>query len=140
MPDVVQRDLLILATDLDRDILAKAEKGHYPLERLTDIPAEYRAGVERGEGSFSFSPQIRSMVRFRELNLLADWPIKGQFDVIFCRNVMIYFDDETQSRIWTRFAEHITPDGTLCIGHSERVGSEHGFVLSGQTIYRRGRS
>ena len=139
IPDAAQRDILILATDLDGDILARGEAGVYPAERLMDIPVEYRGGVERSshDSGFSFSPAIRTMIRFKELNLLSDWPIRNKFDLIFCRNVMIYFDDETQSRIWARFAQQMTPDASLCIGHSERVGNEHPFELVGQTIYRR---
>jgi chemotaxis protein methyltransferase CheR len=86
----------------------------------------------------SVTPEMRRLVSFRELNLIGHWPMKGQFDVIFCRNVVIYFDDETQARVWSRFAELMVPGGTLFIGHSERVqGPAAGlFTSTGTTAYR----
>ena len=74
---------------------------------------------------------------FRELNLIGDWPMKGKFDVIFCRNVVIYFDEPTQERIWSRFAPALVPGGTLYIGHSERVSGPAAsqFETTGLTTY-----
>ena len=82
---------------------------------------------------------LRALVSFRELNLVGNWPMKGKFDVIFCRNVVIYFDEATQERIWTRFADLLPPDGLLCIGHSERVAGAalSLFTPAATTAYRR---
>jgi chemotaxis protein methyltransferase CheR len=82
---------------------------------------------------------MRQIVRFRLLNLLGDWPIKGKFDFIFCRNVMIYFDNPTKERLVKRFGEVLAPGGFLYIGHSERVTgpAANDFQLVGPTIYRR---
>jgi chemotaxis protein methyltransferase CheR len=119
-------------------MVTRGESGRYPLTRLADILAAYRDGVVRDANGFGFTPQVRGLVRFRELNLIGDWPLRGRFDLIFCRNVMIYFDDQTQNRIWGRFAQSLQPGGTLCIGHSERVDTEqHPFSLVGQTVYSR---
>jgi len=138
--DAPQRDMLILASDLDPEMVADGLAARYPATRLADIPVAYRDLVERPsrDDTFTFSQTVRNLIRFRELNLIGPWPLHGKFDVIFCRNVMIYFDEETQNRIWGRFADVIAPGGTLCIGHSERIDlGQHPFDLVGQTIYRR---
>ncbi|MGZ5927153.1 MAG: CheR family methyltransferase [Rhizomicrobium sp.] len=139
--DAGQRDLLILASDLDPEMVARGTAGRYPIARLEDIPTAYRDGIVREGregGSFSFLPSVLNLIRFRELNLIGDWPVHGPFDVVFCRNVMIYFDEETQNKIWKRFARLMPPGAILCIGHSERIDTAmHPFDLVGQTIYRR---
>ena len=84
------------------------------------------------------SDEVRALVTFNELNLIGDWPMKGQFSAIFCRNVAIYFDDDTQSRLWSRFAPLLPVGGMLYIGHSERVtgpAAAH-FAPDGITTYR----
>jgi chemotaxis protein methyltransferase CheR len=143
MPDAGERDILILASDIDPDMLARAQDGRYPIERLGDIPTRLRSrqiSVDSAYGTqqFSFSDTVRNLIRFRHLNLLKEWPIRGQFDVIFCRNVMIYFDQPTQEDIWTRFCGKLVPGGQLYIGHSERV-TVPGLPLTlvTQTGYRR---
>jgi CheY-like chemotaxis protein len=79
---------------------------------------------------------LRGWSAFRELNLIGDWPMKGRFDVIFCRNVVIYFDDTTQEKVWNRFTPLMAPGGTLYIGHSERVsGAGAPLHTSGLTTY-----
>ena len=80
---------------------------------------------------------VRSHVTFNELNLIGSWPMRGQFDVIFCRNVVIYFEEDTQALIWRRFKEVMTPDARLYIGHSERIDVP-GFESAGLTIYKVG--
>jgi len=139
MPDAAKHDVLILASDIDPDMIAKAKLASYPAARLADIPAVMRTGIEtdRGDERFHFGESVKRLVRFRRLNLLRPWPMRGSFQAIFCRNVMIYFDQPTQNDIWSRFAQQLVPNGHLYIGHSERIASdEQPFVLTGQTIYR----
>ena len=142
-PDVAELDVRVLATDIDPDMLRRGNTGIYPVSQMGDIPLEMRRRWFRplpgSSGSdLEAGEDLRELVRFRELNMLREWPMKGSFDIIFCRNVMIYFDDETQNTVWGRFARILRPGGTLCIGHSERISvGNHPFELVGQTIYRR---
>ena len=135
-------DLKILATDIDSTVLATAKSGEYGLERIQSIPESYQKKfVEYDKlkpNVAIMSPKIRNMITFKELNLMQNWPMKGPMDVIFCRNVMIYFDKETQMQLLDRMAELLTPNGILFVGHSEtpfRLTDR--FKLVGQTIYRR---
>ena len=91
-----------------------------------------------GDMAWSVGEDLRKMVAFRELNLIGAWPMKGPFDVIFCRNVVIYFEEETQARVWSRFKPLLTPEGRLYIGHSERLNgpAATAFVSDGLTTYR----
>jgi chemotaxis protein methyltransferase CheR len=142
MPDAADYDVLVLASDIDPDILSRAKGATYPGARLADIPPELRGRnietfTDNGERRFKFADPVRKLIRFNILNLLQPWPIKGKFDAIFCRNVMIYFDQDTQDRIWGGFARHLQPSGHLYIGHSERIAIDsQPFALVGQTIYR----
>ena len=141
MPDAGEHDILILASDLDPNMLERAEIGLYTAAQVEPIPAELRRkciAAARGDGAMGFevTAPVRKLVRFRELNLLDSWPMRSGFDVIFCRNVMIYFDEETQNGIWKRFAKVLEPDGVLCIGHSERIAASMPFELVAQTSYR----
>ena len=134
-------DFRILATDLDTNVLATGKAGVYPEARAADIPAEMRQGAFARKGQqVEFSPQIKAMIAFRQLNLLHSWPFKGPFDAIFCRNVLIYFDAETKAGLVQRYAESLTEDGVLYLGHSESLLGEHPLLISeGRTIYRRRR-
>lgn len=132
----------IIATDLDTNVLAKAQAGVYPVDRLEKMPRDMvRQFFLRGSGSRSglamVRPELRDMISFRQLNLLGDtWDVEGPLDAIFCRNVMIYFDKDTQLRILERFAPLLRPDGLLFAGHSESL--QHAaalFKLHGQTVY-----
>lgn len=141
MPDIAERDVLILATDIDTNMVAHGREGVYGASQSSNVPPDLRAkwmvSGGRNDGT-RMAPAARALVRFNELNLLGPWPMKGAFRMIFCRNVMIYFDEETQNRIWDRFTEHLEPGGTLFIGHSERVPmDQHPFDLVGQTTYRK---
>jgi chemotaxis protein methyltransferase CheR len=93
----------------------------------------------RDRRAFRVCEAARSLVAFRELNLNGpSWPMKGPFDAIFCRNVVIYFDEPTQERVWSRFAPLVAPGGRLYVGHSERVGSnDHRVRERGLTAYRK---
>ena len=103
-------------------------------------PALRQLWSEDRAGKATIAPEAQAIVRFRPLNLLGDWPMAGRFEVIFCRNVMIYFDQPTKERLVSRFAERLAPGGYLYIGHSERVTGPAATLLQpvGPTIYRKG--
>ncbi len=132
----------IIATDIDTNVLAAGANGVYGMDRLDKLaPERARRFFLRGrgaqEGFARVRPELRQMISFKPLNLLAEsWPIKGQFDVIFCRNVMIYFDKPTQGKILSRFAPLMKPDGLLFAGHSENfLYVSDAFKLRGKTVY-----
>lgn len=136
--------ILALASDISVNALAGARAAQYPASALEALPEALRrawciAGAGAGEPQLAIDPAIQAMVRFRELNLMGEWPMQRPFDVIFCRNVMIYFDGPTKDRLLERFARHLLPGGYLYIGHSERVSGRAGELLDpvGPTIYRR---
>jgi chemotaxis protein methyltransferase CheR len=140
--DMARQDVKILATDIDTDILAKASRGEYSADALENIPdpfCRYFQPIEDSNGAtIKVAPDVRSLVTFRQLNLMEAWPIKGPFDAIFCRNVMIYFDTPTKTKLIDRYTRLIKPGGWLYIGHSESlIGSHPGLKLMGRTIYRR---
>lgn len=142
LPEAAELDVRILATDIDPNMVAQGHEGVYSEEALEPAPATlWRKYFNRADrGQWSAGPQLRRLVAFRELNLIGDWPMKGKFDVIFCRNVVIYFDDATQERVWNRFTPLMNPGATLYIGHSERVsGAAAGRLqTSGLTTYQLG--
>ncbi|MBZ0105593.1 MAG: chemotaxis protein CheR [Sulfuricella denitrificans] len=132
----------IVATDLDTHVLAKAEAGIYPLERLEKLPADtvkrfFLKGAGKSEDHAEIRPELRDMITFRQINLLHDhWPLRPPFDAIFCRNVMIYFDKPTQLRILQKFVPLLRPDGLLFAGHSESFHHATAyFKLIGNTVY-----
>ncbi len=137
---IATQDIVALASDLADHAVTAAKKGVYPSGSMDAVPEELRsAWCERRDDSLSISPEPRRLVRFRQLNLLREWPFTGLFDVIFCRNVMIYFDDQTKEQLVARFARQLQPGGFLYIGHSERVSGEANAYLrcAGPTIYQR---
>src|SRR5262249_28845884 len=87
--------------------------------------------------TWRMAPEARSLIAFKQLNLIGDWPMKKRFDVLFCRNVVIYFDEPTQVKLWKRFAGQLAPQGRLYVGHSERV-SDSASESDGQPMYRWG--
>ena len=134
------RDLRLLATDVSPSILAKARTGRYPADGIRQVPAPLAAAwLRRTEAGMEIDPAIRRAISFLPLNLLGEWPIKGQFDAIFCRNVMIYFDEPTKARLQARLADRLAPGGTLYIGHSERLSANVAprFQLVGRTIFHK---
>lgn len=136
-------DARVLATDLSPRALAVGEAGVYPLERLKGLSDARRRrwfslGTGENAGKARVSSALRSPVVFRQLNLLREWPMRGPFDAIFCRNVAIYFDTQTKQRLFARFSKLLAPGGHLFIGHSESLlGVCDSFEHVGRTIYRR---
>lgn len=133
----------ILATDIDTQVLAKAEAGVYPLERVSGLSAErlkrfFLRGKGPQAGYVRLRPELRRLISFKPLNLLADsWSLKGPFDAVFCRNVMIYFDKPTQGQILSRFVPLLKPSGLLFAGHSENLSFvTRDFSLIGKTVYQ----
>ncbi len=138
--DIARRDLRLLASDIATHALTKARAATYRAEDIKAVPDELSRAWTRTTGDeTTIAPEVQQLARFRSLNLLGDWPMQGQFDVIFCRNVMIYFDNPTKERLVERFAEKLVPGGWLYIGHSERVTGPALDQLStmGPTIYRK---
>lgn len=138
--DLARRDLRVLASDIAPHALQKAAGATYAAKDLKPVPQDLRRlWTAEQHGHVTLAEPPRSIVRFRALNLLGEWPIRGRFDVIFCRNVMIYFDAATNERLVRRFAEALLPGGHLYIGHSERVTGSAADLLElvGPTIYRR---
>lgn len=132
----------IIASDLDTQVLAKAEAGIYPLASIEKLSGEmvkrfFLKGTGKQSGFVRVRPELRAMITFRQVNLLdSNWPVRGPLDAIFCRNVMIYFDKQTQLRILERFAPLLHPDGLLFAGHSESLHhAAHLFKLRGKTVY-----
>jgi chemotaxis protein methyltransferase CheR len=143
IPDWERWDIRILATDLDTEVLAQCEAASYKEDRLAGMP---RPRVERffnrsGVGAsvrYQVKPELQRMVSFRQLNLIHPWPMKGPLDVIFCRNVIIYFDKETQRDLFRRMVPLQRPGDLLFLGHSESLFQvSEAWELIGKNIYRR---
>lgn len=144
-PRIGQTDFKILATDIDPAILKKAQAALYRADEIDGVPDSFFRPPDilrkpNGQDGFiSVSDEARSLVTFGIVNLISDLPFSGAFNVIFCRNVAIYFDRPTQQLVWSRFAKLLPPDGKLFIGHSERIGKTDRPDLEpdGITIYRK---
>jgi len=135
-------DVKLLATDIDSKVVATAAEGVYAAERFKGVPSERVRNWFRqpaGRPGFSeASEELKQLITFKQLNLLDPWPMKGPFDVIFCRNVVIYFDKDTQRRLFDRMADLQEPGGWLFIGHSENLlNVTRRYKLVGRTVYRR---
>ncbi len=133
-------NIKILATDLDSDVLAKARQGEYPIADIEQLPRNYLSNFLRNKGQETgqVKDNIRQMIQFNLLNLLGPWPMKHQFDVVFCRNVVIYFNKETQRELFDRIADTMVDGGYLFIGHSETLhGMTERFENVGRTIYQK---
>ena len=141
--DIDRHDVRILATDIDTEVIGKGARGEYPANSIDEVPKTYReffqpVGGDRTSENVMVGRDIRSLVTFRRLNLMESWPFTGNFDAIFCRNVMIYFDGPTKTALVERFTQKLKPGGWLYIGHSESlIGSHPGLRLIGRTTYRR---
>lgn len=141
--DFARWDLRILATDLDTDMVAKGAAGRYRAADAEGIPpdlaAKYTDEVATPSGAeIRMRDALKQMIAFKQLNLMGEWPMRGPFDAIFCRNVMIYFDHPTKAKLVDRYAQMLRPDGWLYIGHSESLSKvSDRFQLVGRTAYRR---
>ncbi len=134
-------DIKVLATDLDTNVVAHAKRGVYQDDRIESID-EGRSRkwfLRDANGSeVRVKRSLQELITFKPLNLLERWPMKGPFDVIFCRNVVIYFDKETQRKLFNRYADMLAPGGYLFIGHSENLHKVcNRFESLGKTIYRK---
>ena len=134
----------VLGTDIDTDVLQTAQSGIYRMDRAASLAPErlrkhFLRGSGANEGLVSMRPELRTLVRFGQLNLQSPvWPAQERYDVIFCRNVVIYFDREVQKKLLARFADLLAPGGLLMVGHSESFPSTHaGFRSCGRTAYER---
>lgn len=142
LPEAANYDIKILATDIDPNMIATGIAGEYDSALMTDIPPElgrrWFTQAKDRPGFFTAGPELRSLISFKKLNLIGDWPMQGKFQAIFCRNVVIYFDDETKNQIWDRMLRLLDNQGALYIGHSERIGgpAEKQLRSDGITTYR----
>lgn len=136
-------DVRIIATDLDSNVVKTGKDGIYPMSRIEGVLDKYKKRwIKRGKGDKSdfvkMSSELQSIITFKQLNLLGVWPITGPLDVIFCRNVVIYFDKETQKVLFDRYANILNPDTHLFIGHSENMFNVcNRFRSIGNTIYQK---
>jgi chemotaxis protein methyltransferase CheR len=142
----VQTRLRVLATDLSTKALAQAASGVYKMERVAGIPMEilrrhFQKGLGAQAGTARISPRIRSLIEYRQLNFLEATDLNERFDVIFCRNVMIYFDHDVQQQVVSLLERHLLPGGHLFISHSESLnGITHGLRWVAPAVYQRSRS
>ncbi len=136
-------DWRILATDISTKALGSGQAGIYPAERLSSVPPEwwrrfFQKGVGKWEGHCRIKEELRSRVEFRQINLLGQYTFQERFEVVFCRNVMIYFDRPTQEQLVRKIGEHLVPHGYLLIGHSESLnGLDIGMRCLKPSVYQR---
>lgn len=143
IPNIDKWDIKILATDLDTNVLDHGSRGIYDIERISALsPERKRTWFLKGKGAHSGSVKVDSrlkeLITFKQLNLMQQWPMRGPFDFMFCRNVVIYFDKDTQKKLFDRYADLVASDGHLFLGHSESMYKVcDRFQLLGQTIYKK---
>lgn len=143
LPDLASWDVKILATDISDTVLATAKKGVYADVLVQEIPPELAAGCLEKQGdrpphTYRVNDAVRRPIHFARLNLMGNWPMQGPFQVIFCRNVMIYFDKPTKEKLVSRFYDLLPPGGYLFIGHAESLsGMDHPFGYVQPAVYVR---
>ena len=143
LPNLRQWDVKILATDLDSDVLSRCRAGVYPQRNMENMSLDrlrrwFSKSADRDGDVYTVGRDLRELIVFNQLNLMRPWPMRGSFDLIFCRNVVIYFDKPTQRVLMDRYADILEDDGYLIIGHSESLNTvSTRFDLIGKTIYRR---
>ena len=136
-------DVKILATDLDSNMVQHGKEGIYATERVEGLSKSrikkwFKFGKGENIDKVRISKDLRDMITFKELNLMESWPIKGPFDFMFCRNVVIYFNKKTQQELFDRYADLLAADAHLFIGHSESLNKvTDRFELIGNTIYQK---
>ncbi len=136
-------DVKILATDLDSKVLQTSKDGIYNSQRIEKIPKNFlhrwfNTNKINNENSYTAKSDLKKLITFNRLNLMEAWPMKGKFDIIFCRNVIIYFDKPTQRTLVNRYADIVTDKGYLMLGHSETLlNVSTRFNLIGKTIYQK---
>jgi chemotaxis protein methyltransferase CheR len=142
-PSLQGRDIRILASDIDTQVLQNASEGLYSEEAIADIPVplkkRYLHTEQTKQGNmYRMDKALRDLITFRHKNLISpSWAINTKFDIIFCRNVLIYFDHETQDQILRRFISFLKPHGYLIVGHSEHLHWLNSLIEAvGRTIYR----
>lgn len=146
MPDIDSKDVLILATDISRRMLEKANQAVYSAATMQDLPSprfkkyfiNQKGQQGQQTGGYRVVDEVRRLVRLAWLNLLETWPMKGPFNVIFCRNVMIYFDRTTQQKLINRFWDLLEPGGYLFVGHAEGLSAiKHKFRYMRPATYKK---
>jgi chemotaxis protein methyltransferase CheR len=146
VPDWQQHDVRVLATDLDSEVLARARRGVYAEDRVRALPQKrlatfFREQKEAEPKRYRIIPELAELITFKQLNLMHELPMRGPIDVIFCRNVVIYFDKDTRRELFRRFALLQRPGDVLFLGHSESMFNIcDAYTLVGRTIYRRNES
>ena len=143
MPNASNFDVRLLATDIDEKMVEHGRKGQYDKDLIDPVPdalkKKFFSPVTDDPEKVEVTEPMKKLVTFKPMNLIRPWPVKGPFDVIFCRNVVIYFDDQTKARLWQQFSQVLDRDGWMMIGHSERIGGPamDQFQSVGLTAYRR---
>jgi chemotaxis protein methyltransferase CheR len=136
-------DVRIDASDLDTNVINTGKEGVYSIEALKGVAQErikrwFWRGSGANGGMVKVKPELQELIRFQQVNLMLDWPWSESFDIIFCRNVVIYFDKPTQQRLFARYHQALKTDGYLFIGHSESLYKvSEQFKLLGKTIYQK---
>jgi len=136
-------DMKILATDLDTNVLQTAASGIYNSDRVDGLASStlkkwFKKGTGQNANKVKISQECQSLIHFKQLNLMKEWPMKPYFDFIFCRNVLIYFDRDTKERLAQRYGDLLTTGSHLFIGHSESLNQlDTDFDLIGKTIYKK---
>jgi chemotaxis protein methyltransferase CheR len=141
MPNVDSWNAKILATDIDTNVLNTGINGEYKIEELENIPKKYQdeyLKTNTTSGKIMMSQKIKGLISFKQLNLMEPLPMKGPFDIIFCRNVVIYFNKDTQKVLFNKYADILADGGYLYIGHSESLHNvSNRFQLIDKTTYRK---
>ena len=137
--DLARWDAKILATDIDTAMIEHGRRGIYPATEILPVPVHFREKyIDMQANSVRMSETLRGLITFNQLNLHGPWPMKGKFDAVFCRNVIIYFDKPSQCELFDRFANLMVDGGYLYIGHSESLYKvTDRFRSIGQSIYQR---
>jgi chemotaxis protein methyltransferase CheR len=136
----ISHHIKVLCTDLDTNVLKKAQEGIYEDSAVDKLPVAKKQNyfTRQPDGDYCVNSKLKDFLMFKQLNLLSSWPMKGPFDVIFCRNVLIYFDNPTRAAIVSKMLSLLSTGGILYLGHSEAFPLSADLVQSeGHTIFRK---